>query len=318
MRICFVDMCSVEGCSAQAIAKGFCKRCYAREDARRRRAEGLCAQSGCREASAPGRTLCGHHLAKRRPVANARAAKHARESKAAGTRCTSNGCRRPPEPGKTRCVKHLTASRDASRERLARLKAAGLCTWCGESPSNGRRYCDACRSRALVAQKNERSARAAAGMCPRCGNRPPANGGKVCEQCSAMHRRNMNNRFKRLRDAGRCSSCGAEATAGGLCHRCWLRDKARAHLGSGAHEAVEALQAAWDKQNGRCRYTGEALVPGENASVDHAIPTSRGGARSADNIEWTTLRINRMKSDMTPEEFVALIRLIASRFSRPQ
>lgn len=57
-------------------------------------------------------------------------------------------------------------------------------------------------------------------------------------------------------------------------------------------------------QGARCAYSGEALVPGVNASVDHRQPVSRGGVHALENLQWVSRKVNIMKSDMTHEEFL--------------
>ena len=77
--------------------------------------------------------------------------------------------------------------------------------------------------------------RRAAGLCPRCGKRPPAEGHKVCEPCADKANRASRVRDARLRaegkprrDPARAKACGrardrrvhAERRAAGLCVRC--------------------------------------------------------------------------------------------------
>jgi 5-methylcytosine-specific restriction endonuclease McrA len=66
-----------------------------------------------------------------------------------------------------------------------------------------------------------------------------------------------------------------------------------------------------EAQNFRCWYTGEVLIPGQNASIDHRVPTSRGGKPLAlDNLVWCTWDINRTKGALTDVEFVDLCRRV--------
>ena len=72
------------------------------------------------------------------------------------------------------------------------------------------------------------------------------------------------------------------------------------------------LKAKLGSQQYMCAYTGEKLVPGVNASIDHLVPRSRGGNDAPDNLHWVSFRVNVMKGDMTHEEFLALCKLITA------
>lgn len=57
----------------------------------------------------------------------------------------------------------------------------------------------------------------------------------------------------------------------------------------------------WERDKYTCGYTGKKLAKHE-LSVDHIIPTSRGGENSWENLITCDRRINSEKSNMTPEE----------------
>jgi 5-methylcytosine-specific restriction endonuclease McrA len=65
---------------------------------------------------------------------------------------------------------------------------------------------------------------------------------------------------------------------------------------------AKGLALLWRKQRGLCALTGERLTR-ENAEVDHILPRKRGGGDEIANLRWTTKTANRMKRDMTDEEF---------------
>ena len=56
----------------------------------------------------------------------------------------------------------------------------------------------------------------------------------------------------------------------------------------------------------------EGLVRPASASADPATPITRGGTFHLTNIVVTDLRCNKIKGQMTPEEFVALTAALAS------
>lgn len=57
------------------------------------------------------------------------------------------------------------------------------------------------------------------------------------------------------------------------------------------------------QQQFRCALSGVELST-ENSTLDHMIPMSRGGLHSIENVEWIHAVLNRMKGEMTKEEFV--------------
>lgn len=63
----------------------------------------------------------------------------------------------------------------------------------------------------------------------------------------------------------------------------------------------------WDRDEGRCQYTGRKLTPNEG-NIDHVIPKSKGGKTDWSNCVLSHKDINAMKGDRTPQE--AGLRLI--------
>lgn len=57
----------------------------------------------------------------------------------------------------------------------------------------------------------------------------------------------------------------------------------------------------WERDGGRCQYTGRALRPGEG-NIDHVVPRSRGGSTSWENCVLASRDINSRKANRTPEE----------------
>jgi hypothetical protein len=58
------------------------------------------------------------------------------------------------------------------------------------------------------------------------------------------------------------------------------------------------------KQDYTCPYTGIRLVLGQNATLDHIIPKSKGGTNTLDNLQWVHEWINWMKHDSPHDVFV--------------
>jgi len=57
----------------------------------------------------------------------------------------------------------------------------------------------------------------------------------------------------------------------------------------------------WERDGGRCQYTGRSLQPGEG-NIDHVVPRSRGGDTSWENCVLAAREINSRKADRTPDE----------------
>jgi len=62
-----------------------------------------------------------------------------------------------------------------------------------------------------------------------------------------------------------------------------------------------SARAIWQRDGGRCQYTGNPLQPHEG-NIDHIIPRSRGGRTTWENCVLASKRINTRKANKTPEE----------------
>ena len=62
-----------------------------------------------------------------------------------------------------------------------------------------------------------------------------------------------------------------------------------------------SLRNLWERDGGRCQYTGRPLAPGEG-NIDHVVPRSRGGATSWENCVVADRKVNTRKADKTPAE----------------
>lgn len=114
----------------------------------------------------------------------------------------------------------------------------------------------------------------------------------------------------------KCKQAPAETSGGTpLCPPCWFVKIAKRALGS--REYGETLKQQWRRQGGRCAYTGQPLLMGQTASLDHKRPTSRGGSHTPGNLHWVTQEINFLKANRTHEEFVRLIVAIARHLQVP-
>ena len=62
-----------------------------------------------------------------------------------------------------------------------------------------------------------------------------------------------------------------------------------------------SLRGLWERDGGRCQYTGRPLQPGEG-NIDHVVPRSRGGHSSWENCVLADKRVNHRKGNRTPDE----------------
>lgn len=110
-----------------------------------------------------------------------------------------------------------------------------------------------------------------------------------------------------------CVGCGSTDLVSNVhCRECWFLDRASARAG-GAKNLLPVLQL-WEDQNGKCYYSGETLIPGNNASLDHQVPSSRGGLDDPSNLRWVSSNINMMKSNMSHDEFISMCEKIYLKF----
>jgi 5-methylcytosine-specific restriction endonuclease McrA len=70
------------------------------------------------------------------------------------------------------------------------------------------------------------------------------------------------------------------------------------------------LDDKFDKQTGICPYTGRHLILGKDASLDHIVPSSKGGTNDLENLQWVFHKANEMKWNYSEEEFLGLVREI--------
>jgi 5-methylcytosine-specific restriction endonuclease McrA len=81
------------------------------------------------------------------------------------------------------------------------------------------------------------------------------------------------------------------------------------------HRPRFGFRALWERDGGRCQYSGRKLTPAE-ANIDHVIPRSRGGRDDWGNCVLSDRAINTRKGARTPAE--AGLSLIAEpRAPRP-
>ncbi len=213
------------------------------------------------------------------------------------------------------------AIRGLQDDRHTRRRAAGICVRCGKCPATGGRTdCDECnavanqRSRRYMQRIRQSRDPATCSNCLKPTDRP----GGSCSTCLEAMRRRSEDRRRERRDAGLCYRCASPLTAGMVktselvkfqqCGDCFFKHTSKLHTGSvGIWEALRDIFLA---QDCRCAYTGELLIPGDNASLDHKQPVSRGGDDTPENLQWVTKTVNDCKRNLTHDEFIQFCRRV--------
>jgi len=220
-------------------------------------------------------------------------------------------CGQPAAAGKKSCNSCLSRKRQQNKKRRQALIDAGRCSSCGSgSVVVGRKTCKPCQARSKSNSVTRRRACKATGRCVACGFPTDK---KLCKPCQDKKVVSERARRDSLRSQGKCVWCTGERDTpkGSLCSYCCLKGAARSWL-DGAHRADDLKQLLED-QNFKCPYTGRSLEIGRNAVIDHINPRSRGGGGDLKNLQWVDDEVNRAKTSMTHEEFIALCRLVVSR-----
>lgn len=121
--------------------------------------------------------------------------------------------------------------------------------------------------------------------------------------------------LKRI-EKGQCGQCKLPIMPHNkyFCEKHWYIQAATDNLGSQSVENGKLLKNKMEKQNYRCPYTNELLIPGLNCHVDHIKPRSRFPEliHNIDNLEWVLDKVNMAKRNMTKEEFIEFCKIIAN------
>jgi hypothetical protein len=238
-------------------------------------------------------------------------------------------CGDPAVGNGSHCQVHLEAERERTASRRAALIAAGLrrpkrgvCLKCGAQASKGA-LCDLHRkdqkSRERTREQEARLRLRRAGLCiyNGCG-KPLDRKGVYCGGCTKRVATATKQIRAIRREQGLCERCPNPANATNtLCLRHWFGHIAGHNMKS--RNRAADVQVIWERQDGRCAYSGIQLVAGtdSNVNLDHVIPKARGGPDAPENLEFVAATVNQMKRDLTRKEFEAAILFLASRINRP-
>ena len=220
--------------TAERIAAGLCLRCGKVEPAP---ARSICAPCGEKRNRA-GRARDARLRAEGRPRRDpdkARESERRRARRVTAKRRADGRCARCGKaqavPGRASCEPCLEKRRAHDRARYAKAKAVG-------KPYGGANA-EVKRRSARAASRKRHEARREAGLCVRCGQRPPTEGRTICQSCRDRCRAAERRQYAERRAAGRCTRCGEPAFDG--LSRC------------GPCAVIEAERGAPDRKNTRSR-----------------------------------------------------------------
>ncbi len=110
--------------------------------------------------------------------------------------------------------------------------------------------------------------------------------------------------------SGLCITCKEQAATSLFCLHHWFQGIGRPHGLTVKNGGLELIKLIWEEQRGLCALTGEVLVPGVNASLDHITPVSQGGTNAKDNLRWVLLEVNEAKAGLLDTDFIAMCRKV--------
>ena len=199
----------------------------------------------------------------------------------------------------SRCLRRVDKQKHKDK------KPRTLCKKCCRILHSKGQYCDRCKEE-IALSRRKRSSGGTCTVCYRYWDDPskPCPG---CKERTALKRKKL--QAKRDK-AGLCTRCGEKCNyPGKKCLVCHMKAAASSHLKS--VDKWKLLLLLLEDQDGLCAYTGEPLILGENASLDHIVPRSRGGSNDIDNLQWVTRTVNWAKSNLSHEAFLGMCKAVA-------
>ena len=138
-------------------------------------------------------------------------------------------------------------------------------------------------------------------------------GRKTC--CRECYRNKTKTRYAINKSKGYCVCCTSIAQFGIFCEKHLFMDISKNRLGT-KKRWIEIKQLLLD-QKYLCAYSEIHLILGNNASLEHKIPLSKGGTNELSNICWIDLRINIAKGAMTYSEFYEFTHHLYNQLKKP-
>ena len=238
------------------------------------------------------------------------------------------------------CIICREKKAEVSRIRNLKRRLEHVCKTCGNNPPIGKSAtCRVCKDKANLALEVRRTLLIAEEKCIVCQD--PLDIPKSKSKCSKCLEKSRCSQRKRSKDKllqelcsrctlpaveghlctdhynarlykihckdlqGICQNCNVqkEWTTIKLCFKCWIKKITRKRVGKG-EDNYNAVMLLWEQQSGKCALSGEPLIPGLNAHLDHIVPVSKGGSCEISNMRWLDGRVNILKSNKSDEIFL--------------
>jgi hypothetical protein len=193
------------------------------------------------------------------------------------------------------------------QQRLERQnnKAEGKCIICAKPVVNGSARCENCIAYAKKLDVKIRKKRRSQGLCTKCGHAVIAPYLK-CDLCRSAKTKAWSKLTNRRLEDGLCIDCGKISIKDNrLCEICYLKKTACKRIGDTSK--WNELKLIFENQKALCPYSGQKLVIGWNADLDHKVPTANGGSNDLNNLQWVYSPINIMKWHWSEAEFFDLV-----------
>ena len=112
-----------------------------------------------------------------------------------------------------------------------------------------------------------------------------------------------------------CEICGqSRRRQATFCKRCKkILDRIDTRRKADKRARAQALKASWDGQAFRCHYSGVTLVENDHRNPRY-ITFDQRTPRQEDNVVIAAACLNDMKSDLSEDEFKAVVVQLARRF----
>ena len=160
-----------------------------------------------------------------------------------------------------------------------------------------------------VERQQARTDRTKLGICYTCGkanDRFP--NGIRCSPCQKKGNASRNRLRQSRKKAGLCGCGNKKLEHVTRCEKCWFENYSVKLYQTTRH--WKELKQLLVGQSGLCFYTGEKLVIGKTASIEHVIPQAKEGTHHMSNLRWVTKTVNYMKRDLQYDDFITLCELV--------